>query len=256
MHLDRSRARELASDLCEKVKHLPIDIGGDAKCLVGVCPPSVLIPEVVDAVGNTPLWVGGQNLYYEKEGAYTGEVTASMLTSVGCQMVIVGHSERRKYFGETDESVARKTTAAIEEKLLPIVCVGETLKEREQGHMEDVVARQVRGALSHLDLPSLVGPKITHLVLAYEPVWAIGTGKTAAPEDAEKVHALIRELLAQMSTPQVADSIAILYGGSVKPGNAESLTAMANIDGALVGGASLKGDDFSQIVRKVINNAQ
>uniref|UniRef100_UPI003567B457 triose-phosphate isomerase n=1 Tax=Novipirellula sp. TaxID=2795430 RepID=UPI003567B457 len=210
---------------------------------VVLCPPSVYLSSVADAVAGTSVQLGAQNLYAAEDGAFTGEVNAAMLTDVGCGFVILGHSERRALMGETDADVSKKLHAALAGNLVPIVCVGETLQEREAGKMEEVIQTQVRGSLAGLDEVRAAG-----IVVAYEPVWAIGTGKTASPEQAEEVHALIRKLLGEMFTTDVAAQIRIQYGGSVKPGNAKELLGQPNIDGALVGGASLKAEDFAGII--------
>jgi triosephosphate isomerase len=218
-------------------------VGEDPPVDVALCPPSVYLAAVADAVAGTPVGLGAQNLYPADDGAYTGEVNAGMLTDVGCLYVILGHSERRALMGETDEQVSQKLQAALAGRLIPIVCVGETLEDREAGRTETVVGTQLRGSLEGLDEVRAAG-----IVIAYEPVWAIGTGKTATPEQAEEVHAFIRKLLGEMFTDDVAAQIRIQYGGSVKPGNAKELLGKANIDGALVGGASLKVDDFLGII--------
>ncbi|GAA5507139.1 triosephosphate isomerase [Novipirellula caenicola] len=218
-------------------------VGETPSVQVVLCPPSVYLSSVADAVAGTPVQLGAQNLYAAEDGAYTGEVNASMLTDVGCGFVILGHSERRALMGETDADVSKKLHAALAGNLVPIVCVGETLEEREAGKMEEVIETQVRGSLEGLDEVRAAG-----IVVAYEPVWAIGTGKTASPEQAEEVHALIRKLLGEMFTTDVAAQIRIQYGGSVKPGNAKELLGQPNIDGALVGGASLKAEDFAGII--------
>ncbi len=218
-------------------------IGVDPVAEVAVCPPSVYLAAVADALAGSPVELGAQNLYPASDGAYTGEINAAMLTDVGCRFVILGHSERRQLLGETDAEVAKKLQAALAGNLVPIVCVGETLEQRQSGETDEVVATQVRGSLAGLDEVRAAG-----IVIAYEPVWAIGTGLTATPEQAESVHAMIRELLGQMYTPEIAAQIRIQYGGSVKPDNAAELLSQPNIDGALVGGASLKADDFLAIV--------
>ena len=183
-------------------------------------------------------------MFYEAEGAYTGEVSGPMLCDVGCQYVILGHSERRQFFAETDAKVNQKTLAALQFGLTPIVCVGETLDEREAGQTENVIEQQVRGSLANL-----TSEQASKIVIAYEPVWAIGTGKTATPAQAEQVHAQIRSLLCDLFGNQIAQVIRIQYGGSVKPENAGELMAQPNIDGALVGGASLKAESFAAIVQ-------
>lgn len=210
---------------------------------VAVCPPAVYLHDVGAALRGSQLGLGAQNMYHEKEGAFTGETSASMLVDLGCRYVILGHSERRQFFGETDASVNLKTLAAIDANLTPIVCVGETLEQRESGATAEVIATQVRGSLAGFSAAQ--GEK---LVIAYEPVWAIGTGKTASPEQAEEVHAQIRGLLTELFGAATSETIRLQYGGSVKPDNAAELMGKPNIDGALVGGASLKADSFAAIV--------
>ncbi len=210
---------------------------------VAVCPPSVYLHAVADALAGSSVGLGAQNLYAAGDGAYTGEINAGMLTDVGCRYVILGHSERRQLMGENDALVSTKMQAALAGNLVPIVCVGETRSEREADQTEQVVATQVRGSLAGLD-----EVRAAHVVLAYEPVWAIGTGLTATPEQAEAVHAMIRSLLGEMFTPAIAAQIRIQYGGSVKANNAKELLGQPNIDGALVGGASLQASDFLAII--------
>ncbi|MDA8743037.1 triose-phosphate isomerase [Rubripirellula amarantea] len=218
-------------------------VGEEPAVDVALCPPAVYLSAVADAVAGTPVGVGAQNLYAAQDGAYTGEVNAAMLKDIGCHYVILGHSERRAILGETDAMISEKLQAALAGNLVPIVCVGETLEDREAGNTEKVVESQLRGSLAGLDEVRAAG-----IVIAYEPVWAIGTGKTASKEQAEEVHAFIRKLLGEMFTPEVADQIRIQYGGSVKPNNAKELLSQPNIDGALVGGASLKAEDFAGII--------
>jgi len=206
---------------------------------VVVFPVFTNIQAVCDILCTGLIAVGAQNLFHEDSGAFTGEVSAPMLKAVGCTYVIIGHSERRQFFGETDESVNKKTIAALNHKLIPIVCVGETLAEREGNITFDVIKKQITGGLKNL-----TNEQIMDLVIAYEPVWAIGTGKTATKEQAQEVHAFIRTLLPKT----VAQEIRILYGGSVKGDNIKELMAMKDIDGALVGGASLKAEDFLKII--------
>lgn len=208
-----------------------------------LCPPFVCLPAVVDAVQGTRIGVGGQNMFWEKEGAYTGEVSAPMLRATGCSHVIIGHSERRQYFGETDETVNRKLKAALAAGLQPIVCVGELLEEREAGLTEEVLTRQCNIAFSGIS-----GVEAAPLIVAYEPVWAIGTGKTATPEMAANAHELVREQAAKAFGDETAANLRILYGGSVKPENAKALMSQVEIDGALVGGASLDPQSFAKIV--------
>ncbi|MHB1844494.1 MAG: triose-phosphate isomerase [Deltaproteobacteria bacterium] len=209
-----------------------------------VCPPFCTIPSVIQALAGSNVAVGAQNLHWEAQGAFTGEVSGPMLADAGCRWVIVGHSERRQLFGETDESVQRKAKAALAHGLRPIVCVGETLAERESGRTLEVISRQVDGALLGLS-----ATEVQSLVVAYEPVWAIGTGKTATSAQAEEVHAAIRSQVGKRHGQPVALGLRILYGGSVKPENVKELMAEPDVDGALVGGASLTAEAFSAIVR-------
>ncbi|MEE8359563.1 MAG: triose-phosphate isomerase [Candidatus Omnitrophota bacterium] len=210
-----------------------------------ICAPFTALVEVAEVTINSNVELGGQNLFWETKGAYTGEVSAGMLKDAGCKYVVIGHSERRKYFGETNETVNKKIRAALDTGLLPIVCVGEVLEERESGKTFDVVRDHIENSLKGLSKDDML--KIT---LAYEPVWAIGTGKTATPEQAEEVHKFIRSLLVKLYDKDIAEGVRIQYGGSVTPDNVEGLMSKENIDGALVGGASLKIDSFSQIVKK------
>jgi triosephosphate isomerase len=211
---------------------------------IAVCPPFVDLPAAVEAVKGSRIAIGGQDVYWEKEGAFTGEISTGMLLSVGCTHVIIGHSERRQYFGETDDTVNLKLKAALEAGLVPIVCVGEVLEEREAGITEDVLRRQCTRAFHKLS-----GKKAAKLVVAYEPVWAIGTGKTATPQLASEAHALIRGEVAKNLGDEIANNLRILYGGSVKPDNAKALMSEEEIDGALVGGASLDAKSFAAIVK-------
>jgi triosephosphate isomerase len=211
---------------------------------IAVCPPFVCVPVAVDAAKGSSVAIGGQNLHWEKEGAYTGEVSAAMLLATGCTHVIIGHSERRQYFGETDDTVNLKLKTALEAGLTPIVCVGEVLEEREAGLTEDVLRRQCLRAFH-----AISGKKAGKLVVAYEPVWAIGTGKTATPQLAAEAHVLIRGEAAKAFGEKMAESLRILYGGSVKPENAKSLMSEEEIDGALVGGASLNASSFAAIIK-------
>lgn len=205
---------------------------------VAVCPPAVFIPEVQAQLSGTSIAWGGQDVSVHESGAYTGEISGSMLTDFGCKYVIIGHSERRSYHGETDLQVAEKFAAARKAGLIPLFCVGETQEERESGITERVVARQIDAVIEHCGVDML-----GEGVIAYEPVWAIGTGLTASPEQAQEVHAFIRERVAGGSA-SVAEGLRILYGGSMKPDNAAELLAKADIDGGLIGGASLTAKDF------------
>lgn len=211
---------------------------------VVVCPPFTDLAVAIQAAKGSTVAVGAQDLHWEKEGAFTGEISADMLLAVGCTHVIIGHSERRQYFGETDDTVNRKLKTALEAGLTPIVCVGEVLEEREAGLTDDVLRRQCLRAFH-----AISGKKAGKLVVAYEPVWAIGTGKTATPELAAEAHALIRGEAAKAFGQELADRLRILYGGSVKPENAKALMAQEEIDGALVGGASLDPKSFAAIVK-------
>jgi len=210
---------------------------------VVVCPPFVSLPAAKEAIAGTDIKLGAQDVYYENEGAFTGEVSPEMLAEVGVEYVVIGHSERRQYFNETDATVNKKTAFAIKNGLIPIVCVGETLSQREQGITMQLVESQVTIGLADLD-----GIDPEKLVIAYEPVWAIGTGRTASSADADEVIRHIRQVLCKMFTQDFADKVRILYGGSVKADNASELMNMPDIDGALVGGASLKAKEFSRIV--------
>ncbi len=234
MYQGGKSAVELAKGVAERC-------GGLAGVEVVVAPPATALRNVAQAVAGSHVEVAAQNLYPKNEGAYTGEISAPMILDAGCKWVIIGHSERRQYFGETDESVKQKTAAALAAGLKPIVCIGETLEEREARKTMQVVFRQMDAFIDELASKSGVG------VIAYEPVWAIGTGKVATVEQAQEVHAAIRQRLAQKSQG-LADVTRILYGGSVKPDNAKGLLESADIDGALVGGASLKADGFATIV--------
>ena len=208
-----------------------------------LCPPFVDIAAVVAGTRGSNIHGGGQNMIWQEEGAFTGEISAPMLVACGCTHVILGHSERRQFFGETDETVNKKLHAALKHKLTPIVCVGERLAEREGGKTEEVLLRQTSKALADVAADSSGS-----IVIAYEPVWAIGTGKTATPQMAAEAHHIIREQVARSLDREIADKMRILYGGSVKPENASSLMSQEDIDGALVGGASLDPQSFSKIV--------
>jgi triosephosphate isomerase len=209
---------------------------------VAVCPPSVWLLPMAEALRGSDIALGAQNAHWEKQGAFTGEVAVPMLVEAGCRYVIVGHSERRQYFGETDETVNKRTHAVLAGGLVPIVCIGETLQEREQNQTFAVIEKQMTGGLK--GLTAAFG-----IVLAYEPVWAIGTGKTATPAQAQEVHSFIRKQLAMIISDSAAQSTRILYGGSVKPDNISGLMAQGDIDGGLVGGACLDADSFTKIAR-------
>lgn len=221
------------------------DLVADVKDVeVVVCPTFTALDAVIETLQGSNIAVGAQNMYWQEEGAFTGEISPVMLKDLGCKYVILGHSERRQYFGETDEGVNKKIKAAFINELIPIACVGETLEQREAGSTEQVVRKQVEGALAGLEADKTAG-----LVIAYEPVWAIGTGKTASNEDAQQVCGFIRRVVTEMFNKETAEKVRIQYGGSVKADNISALMAQGDIDGALVGGASLEANSFAKIVR-------
>jgi len=230
-----------AEALVNELKELVADANGTE---VVVCPTYVCLTKVNDCIAGSNIALGAQNAYFEETGAYTGEISVDMLASAGVQYVILGHSERRALFDETDEMINKKLRKVLSKNLTPILCVGEVLEEREKGVTHDVVCAQLEGALAGLGVED-----VARIVIAYEPVWAIGTGKTATPDQAQEVHALIREELTKKYNRQVAQQIRIQYGGSVKPSNVDELMRQPDIDGALVGGASLKAADFARIVK-------
>jgi triosephosphate isomerase (TIM) len=209
-----------------------------------VCPPDLYIYPLIQALKDSSVFVGAQNIFWEDQGAFTGEVSAPMVKSTGARFAIIGHSERRQYFSETDETVNKRLIACLKAGITPIVCVGETYAEREAGKTLDVIRRQMTNGLTNISKTQAV-----HLVVAYEPVWAIGTGKTATPGIAQEVHGFIRSQVKDLFGPEIAAAIRILYGGSVKPDNIDILMAQADIDGALVGGASLEVASFERIIR-------
>ena len=217
--------------------------GNAAHCEIVICPPYVNLAAAVAAVEGTPIRIGAQNVAWAREGAFTGEISGGMIAAVGATHAIVGHSERRQYFCETDETVLKRTQAALEAGLTPIVCVGERLEEREAGETAAVLARQFAGGIA-----GLTPQQFAKIVIAYEPVWAIGTGKTATPEIAADAHRTIRGAVREKFGKEAADAVRILYGGSVKPDNTRSLMAQPEIDGVLVGGASLDAASFAAIV--------
>lgn len=237
MHGTRAEAERLLTAL-------KTQIGRPAERDVVVAPPFGTLETASRLLAGTSIRLAAQNLHWEPQGAFTGEVSGPMLKELGCTYVIIGHSERRQYFGETDETVAKKVQAARRDSLIPIVCVGETLEQRDREETLSVIARQVRGALQGLDTKAILS-----LVVAYEPIWAIGTGRTATPAQAQEVHASIRATLAELSDRSSAELVRLLYGGSVKPDNVDALMAESDIDGALVGGASLDAEAFARIVQ-------
>lgn len=241
MNTDRAAAVALAKGIVSGVdKYKAVDLL--------VCPPSVYLTSVGEVVAGTSVALGAQNMYHEANGAFTGELSAAMLKDVGCSHVILGHSERRHILGETDADVNKKTLAALAAGIVPIVCVGELLSEREANKTAAVIRSQFEGSLAGVS-----ADQIEKVVIAYEPVWAIGTGKVATPQQAEEVHADLRRLLTERYNDRSAAKVRILYGGSVKASNAGELLAQPNIDGALVGGASLKADEFLGIAAGAVD---
>ncbi len=238
MNKDFLQTEELITGL---KKALSFDLKGVKMIL---CPPFTSLELAHRLIQGTPMELGAQNMYHEEEGAFTGEVSPRMLIAVGCRYVILGHSERRQYFHESDAFINKKVKKAIATGLIPIVCVGETLEQREKNVTAQIVTSQVRGVLE-----GVPAEQVEKLILAYEPVWAIGTGRNATPQQAEEVHALIRNLLSEIYSNSTSDKVIIQYGGSVKPENAADLLWQPNVDGALVGGACLKADSFSAIIK-------
>ena len=236
MNLTRAAAVDLAQGIVKRADKIE---GVD----MAVCPPSCYLDAVGRAVAGSKVALGAQNMYHEKDGAFTGELSAAMLLDLGCTYVILGHSERRHILGETDAAINKKVHAALSAGLIPIVCVGELLSEREAGQTLTVIRRQFDGSLAGLSPDQLAT-----IVIAYEPVWAIGTGKVATPQQAEEVHLALRKIVAERYNGSVAEAVRMQYGGSVKPDNAAVLLKQPDIDGALVGGASLKVDQFLGIV--------
>lgn len=237
MNKTNQEARELAESIVQGMAtspHFPE---------VVLCPPFTALEVVNRVISGHRIGLGAQNASWESAGAYTGEISPNMLLTVGCKYVILGHSERRKYFSESNQIINRKIKAVVSAGLFPILCVGETLEEREKGRTEAVVDQQLKGALR-----GLTRGEIENLVAAYEPIWAIGTGETASPQQAGEVHGFIRGLLSDLYDKELAEKMRIIYGGSVKPGNARDLFSQSQIDGGLVGGASLQADSFWQIV--------
>lgn len=215
----------------------------DAKAQVVVCPTFVCLVAVAQALQGSNIKLGAQNMHWEEQGAYTGEVAPKMLKELGVEYVIIGHSERRQYFAETDETVNKKVVSALAHDLIPIICVGETLEQREEGVTKELVEQQTREALKGLTVAS-----VAKIIIAYEPIWAIGTGKTASNEDANEVIGYIRNTIVEEFGKEAAEKVRIQYGGSMNAGNASQLMAMPEIDGGLVGGASLKADDFAKVI--------
>jgi triosephosphate isomerase len=233
-------------ELAENIASGSMEVAGQS-VTVAVCPPFVYLQAVAKALSASSIAVGAQDIYFEPKGAFTGEISPSMLKDVGCSYCLCGHSERRHIIGESDELINKKVTAAIGGGLLPILCVGELLEERKASQTNDVVTRHVKEGLAGLSAEKLMA-----VTIAYEPVWAIGTGLTATPQQAQEVHDFIRKLLGQMYDEKIAEEIRILYGGSVKPNNAAELMGQKDIDGVLVGGASLKTNDFLAIIQAAL----
>jgi triosephosphate isomerase len=227
----------------EFVQSLKPSVAGAADVDIMIAAAFTALPLVSKAIEGTPIALGAQNMHWEQEGAFTGEISAPMLKSAGCRYVIIGHSERRQYFGETDRDINRKIDSASKAGLIPVFCIGETEAQREEGQTFSILDKQLENGLK-----GLFSEQLKSLVVAYEPVWAIGTGKTATTEQAQQVHAFVRTWFAKTYDADFSRGLRILYGGSVKPSNVKELMAMADIDGALVGGASLKPDDFGQLV--------
>jgi triosephosphate isomerase len=238
------KMNKTVGEALDLVRELKKAISGVKEGEVAVAPPFTALYAVRRELEGTPIHLAAQNLYWEEKGAFTGEISPLMLKEVGCRYVIIGHSERRQFFGETDETVNRKIKAALAQGLKVIFCMGETLKEREEGKTFSVIERQMLGGVKGSG-----DKELRNIVIAYEPVWAIGTGKTATTEQAEEVHRFIREKVGKLYSQEVSEEIRIQYGGSVTPENIKGLMGQPNIDGALVGGASLKAESFSKIVR-------
>ncbi len=238
------KMNKLTSEAVELARELKNKAGSIADREIVLCPPFTVLSSVKKVIAGSRIRLGAQNMHWEVSGAYTGEVSPSMLKDIGCDYVILGHSERRQYFAETNEAVNRKVKTAFSAGLIPIVCVGETLAQREKGDTLKVIEEQVKTGLS-----GLTGKESKELVVAYEPVWAIGTGKTATPEQAEEVQRFIRKLLGQIFGKENAQAIRILYGGSINPDNISALMSCENVDGGLVGGASLKAESFLKVMQ-------
>jgi len=236
MNKTGAEAASFARDLKLKTFHIH-------NTVIIICPPYTALSPVYDILKGSKVKIGAQNVHWEISGAYTGEISAPMIRDAGCEYVIIGHSERRQYFGESNQSVNKKIKTILTTELTPIVCIGETLEQREQGHTQDVVKNQI---IEGFD--GLTAEQVQRMIIAYEPIWAIGTGVTATPEQAEEVHRFIREQLRRRYDPQTADRVPILYGGSVKPGNISDLLAQSDIDGGLIGGASLQVASFVEMI--------
>lgn len=237
------KMNKTASEAAALIEEIKAELEGVTGVEVVVCPPAIALKDAAAAVKGSAIGLGAQNVHWEANGAFTGEISAAMLKDLGVKYVIIGHSERRQYFGETNETVHKRTKAALAAGLIPLVCVGETLEERDSGQMESVVVNQIREGLADL------GDDLAKIVVAYEPVWAIGTGRTASPAQAQEAHALIRRTLAEISSGDMANTVRIQYGGSMKPDNAVELLSQPDIDGGLIGGAALQAASFAAIVK-------
>jgi triosephosphate isomerase len=238
MNNDLSESQNLISKLISGLSNEKVN------CDVIVCPPFTSLSEANSLLKKSIIKLGAQNMYFEENGAFTGEISASMLKNTGCEYVILGHSERRTIFGETDQVINKKIKKALQSDLLPIFCVGESLQERESEVTNDIIKRQITEGLKNIS-----SAEMQKIIIAYEPVWAIGTGKTASPQQAEDVHAFIRGLVKSLYSNEIAEGLVIQYGGSVKPDNAKELLSQKDIDGALVGGACLKSESFIEIIK-------
>jgi len=238
MNNDLSESQNLISKLISGLSNEKVN------CDVIVCPPFTSLSEANSLLKKSIIKLGAQNMYFEENGAFTGEISASMLKNTGCEYVILGHSERRTIFGETDQVINKKIKKALQSNLLPIFCVGESLQERESEVTNDIIKRQITEGLKNIS-----SAEMQKIIIAYEPVWAIGTGKTASPQQAEDVHAFIRGLVKSLYSNEIAEGLVIQYGGSVKPDNAKELLSQKDIDGALVGGACLKSESFIGIIK-------
>jgi len=235
---------KLQQETVDTLTSLRAEVDSVEEVEVVVCPTYTSLASAAKALEGSVIGLGAQNVHHEDQGAFTGEITTEMLIDSGCSHVIIGHSERRQYFGENDEFIGKKLTKILSTELTPILCCGETLEEREAGKVEEVVLGQLKNAMT-----GLTEDNLSRIIIAYEPIWAIGTGKTATPEMAEEVHAMIRNWLKEAFSSSLAESVRVLYGGSVKPGNISELMSQPDIDGALVGGASLEAQSFAQIVK-------
>jgi len=230
-----------AAELLEGLRKHKDTFSDDVDVLV--CPPFVSLGMAVKYLHDSEIQVGAQNFHYEDNGAFTGEISAAMVAESGCNFVLIGHSERRQYFNETDENVNRKALKALSNKIAPVICVGESLEQRKKGIHFDLVSNQIKKSLQDIS-----ESEVLDVVIAYEPIWAIGTGETASPDQAQEMHAFIRSELAKLYNEETALAIRILYGGSMKPGNAEELLSQTDVDGGLIGGASLQAESFSEII--------